>query len=114
MIPAVEKYLARYAEPEIRIVRGLSRLFGHVIVIPAFDETEYLFRTLESIPKGPAGDVLTVLVINAPANSPPAVHSRSAQLGSEGQITGIPENSGCLHGPRHGDRSRSEAARANR
>ena len=80
MIPAVEKYLARHAEPEIQIIRGLRRSFGHVIVIPAFDETETLYRTLETIPKGLLGDVLTVLVVNARADSPPTVHSRSAQL----------------------------------
>jgi len=80
MIPAVEKYLARHAEPEIEIVRGLRRSFGHVIVIPAFDETDDLFKTLQSIPNGSIGEVLTVLVINAAVDAPPNVHVRSAQL----------------------------------
>src|SRR5262249_27228251 len=80
MIPAVEKYLGRYAEPEIQSVRGLRRSFGHVIVIPAFDENQRLVNTLDTIPEGPLGDVLTVLVINAPENATPDVHSRSAQL----------------------------------
>lgn len=91
MIPAVHKYLAHYAEPEGQNDHGIGRTFGHVIVIPAFDEGDSLFRTLQTIPIGPLGDVLTVLVINAPADAPPEVHSRSeevirrlgAQYGSE-------------------------------
>jgi hypothetical protein len=51
-----------------------------VIVIPAFDEGESLFKTLQTIPAGPLGDVLTVLVINAPANAPPEVHCRSEEI----------------------------------
>jgi hypothetical protein len=51
-----------------------------VIVIPAFDEGDSLFRTLQTIRAGPLGDVLTVLVINAPADAPPEVHSQSEAL----------------------------------
>ena len=80
MIPAVHKYLARYAEPEGQNDPGIGRTFGHVIVIPAFDEGDSLFRTLQTIPAGPLGDVLTVLVINAPANAPPEMHTRSQEL----------------------------------
>jgi hypothetical protein len=80
VIPAVHKYLTHYAEPDGQNDYGIGRTFGHVLVIPAFDEGESLFRTLQTIPAGPLGDVLTVLVINAPADAPPEVHFRSAEL----------------------------------
>jgi hypothetical protein len=80
VIPAVHKYLARYAEPEGQNDHRIGRIFGHVIVIPAFDEGESLLRTLQTVPAGPLGDVLTVLVINAPADAPLEVHSRSEEL----------------------------------
>ncbi len=80
MIPAVHKYLTHYAELEGQNDHGIGRTFGHVIVIPSFDEGDSLFRTLQTIPVGPLGDVLTVLVINAPADAPPEVHSRSEEL----------------------------------
>ncbi len=80
MIPAVEKYIARYLEPEGRAVQKVGKTFGHAIVIPAYDEGENLFRTLRSIPSGPLGEVLTILVVNAPADAPHWVHPRSQQL----------------------------------
>src|SRR5260370_38295716 len=80
MIPAVEKYIARYLEAEGRAVQKVGRTFGHAIVIPAYDEGENLFRTLRSLPSGPVGEVLTILVVNAPADAPDWVHPRSQQL----------------------------------
>src|SRR5215510_9289228 len=80
MVPALEKYLARYMEPEGRDLQRVGRTFGHAIVIPAYDEGEILFTTLKSIPPGPMGDVLTILVINAPADALGAVHLRSQEL----------------------------------
>lgn len=80
MIPPVDKYLARYLEPEGQALQKVGMTFGHAIVIPAYDEGENLFRTLKSIPSGPLGEVLTVLVINAPAEAPKWVHLRSQQL----------------------------------
>ncbi len=80
MIAAIDKYLARYLEPEGPALPQLGRTFGHAIVIPAYDEGDNLFRTLKTIPSGPLGDVLTILVINAPADAPQGVHLRSQQL----------------------------------
>src|SRR6266849_5455163 len=80
MIPAVEKYIARYLEPEGRAIQKVGRTFGHAIVIPAYDEGDNLFRTLRSIPSGPLGEVLTVLVVNAPADAPQSAHLRGQQL----------------------------------
>ena len=80
MIPAVEKYIARYLEPEGRAIQKVERTFGHAIVIPAYDEGDSLFRTLRSIPSGPLGQVLTVLVVNAPADAQQSAHLRGQQL----------------------------------
>src|SRR5712692_3847652 len=80
MIPAVEKYIARYLEPEGRAIQKVRMTFGHAIVIPSYDEGDNLLRTLRSIPSGPLGEVLTVLVVNAPADAPQWVHPRSQQL----------------------------------
>ena len=80
MIPAFDKYLAHYLEPEGRGLQKVGTTFGHAIVIPAYDEGESLFKTLKSIPSGPLGEVLTVLVINAPADAPSWIHLGSQQL----------------------------------
>jgi hypothetical protein len=67
-------YLARRAEPEAGAAGRLEGSFAHVVEVPAYGEGEDLFATLGSIPGGPGGDVLIVLVLNARADSPPAVH----------------------------------------
>ena len=80
MRTALEKYLAHYAEAEARSLPSLGRTFGHAIVVPAYDEGTNLFTTLESIPEGPLGEVLTILVVNTPADAPPRAHLHGQQL----------------------------------
>jgi hypothetical protein len=70
----LEKYLARHAEPEAALAEGIADRFGHALVVPAYAEKESLFRMLASIPGGPDGPVLIVVVLNARKDSPPAVH----------------------------------------
>src|ERR1700752_1417207 len=70
----VPAYLARRAEPEARAAERLEGSFGHVVEIPAYGEGEDLFATLGSIPGGRGADILILLVLNARADSPPAVH----------------------------------------
>jgi hypothetical protein len=77
---AVEKYLARHAEPEAAAAAGLEGVFGHALEIPAYGEGDALFETLASVPAGPGGDVLIVLVLNARADSPAAVHEANARV----------------------------------
>lgn len=67
-------YLSRKAEPEAKAAERLEGAFGYMIEIPAYGEGEDLFATLGSIPGGPRGGVLIVLVLNARTDSPPAVH----------------------------------------
>jgi hypothetical protein len=65
---STRKYLAHHAEAEASLAAALlatrDRAFGHVLVIPAYSEYEPLFATLASIPRGPLGPVLTILVVN--------------------------------------------------
>jgi hypothetical protein len=71
---AIRKYLVRQAEPEARAAEALAGAFGHVLVVPAYGEGQGLFEMLGSVPRGPAGETLVVVVLNARADSPPAVH----------------------------------------
>jgi hypothetical protein len=66
---AVAKYLQRQAEPEAAAAAGIPGDFGHAIVVPAYAEGDGLFAMLGSVPSGPAGDVLIVLILNARADS---------------------------------------------
>src|SRR5580765_6226446 len=75
---AVDKYLQRQAEPEAASASAIPGDFGHAIVVPAYAEGDALFSMLGSVPSGPAGDVLIVLVLNARADS-----SREARQANE-------------------------------
>jgi hypothetical protein len=73
-VAPLSSYLERNAEPEARFADRVDGSFGHAIEIAAYGETDDLFATLESVPKGPLGEVLVVVVLNARADSPDAVH----------------------------------------
>src|SRR6516225_359731 len=62
---SVTQYLTRYSEVEARSVGNSPQSFGHVLVLPAFDENELLLGSLDSIPEGNLGPVLTIVVVNA-------------------------------------------------
>jgi hypothetical protein len=70
-----EQYLSRHAEPEAQAADRLEGEFGHAVVVPAYGEGQSLFDTLGSVPLGPRGRTLIVVVLNARADSPPAVHA---------------------------------------
>jgi hypothetical protein len=71
---ATDQYLERYAEPEGRVAERISETFGHALIIPAYGEQDGLFQTLGSVPGGPRGRVLIMLVLNAREDSPARVH----------------------------------------
>ena len=79
MTKAVSKYLARHAEPEARAADALSGEFAHALIVPAYGEGQSLFDALGSVPRGPAGDTLVVVVLNARADSPREKHDVNAQ-----------------------------------
>ncbi len=74
----VSQYLTRHAEPEAAAAERLEGSFGHVLVVPAYGEGQSLFDTLGSVPRGPRGNTLIVVVLNAREASAPAVHEANA------------------------------------
>ena len=76
----VSQYLARYAEPEASVAAKVSGSFGQVLVVPSYGELETLFALLGSVPRGPAGSVLLVVVLNARSDSPKAVHEANESV----------------------------------
>jgi hypothetical protein len=75
-----QQYLERYAEPEAVIAHRLTGNFGHALVVPAYDESDDLIRALQSVPPGPDGDVLVILVVNAPPEAAAWVHDRNGEV----------------------------------
>lgn len=76
------KYLETYAEPEALLVQAIpkpARPYGHVLVIPAAGEGRGIGETLSSIPDGPLGAVLTIVVLNATPDAEKAIHSANDQ-----------------------------------
>ncbi|MFY9550917.1 MAG: hypothetical protein WAU32_07190 [Thermoanaerobaculia bacterium] len=79
MLPkALSQYLGRHAEPEASLADVIDGAFGHVLVVPAYGERESLFETLGSVPRGPRGETLIVVVLNAREDSPQAIHEANA------------------------------------
>ena len=69
---AARKYLAGHAEPEAGLARKLGArfgTFGHGLAIPSHAEGSRIAECLATIPCGPRGPVLTVVVVNAPAGA---------------------------------------------
>lgn len=74
MNETITRYLADGAEPEAGLADRFDGSFGHAIEIPAYGETDSLFQTLGSVPEGPLGESLIVVVLNARGDSPHEVH----------------------------------------
>ncbi|MGE5716161.1 MAG: hypothetical protein ACM369_05890, partial [Acidobacteriota bacterium] len=77
---AVTKYLARQTEPDAGVATAIPGEFGHVLIVPAYAEGDALFSMLGSVPAGPGGDVLIVLVLNARADSSEEAHRANAAV----------------------------------
>jgi len=75
---AVSKYLSRQAEPEAGLSDGVAGTFGHALIVPAYGEGQSLFDTLGSVPRGPRGETLVIVVLNARKDSPAAIHEANA------------------------------------
>jgi hypothetical protein len=73
---AARKYLDRYAEREARLADALGS-YGHALVVPAYGEGDLLVAMLRTVPRGPSGDVLVVLVVNGKPGAPPWVHEQN-------------------------------------
>jgi hypothetical protein len=77
---AIEKYLARYAEPEARRVPKLSGPFYAALMVPAFAESEALLDGYRSAARAARGRVLLVLVVNAPPEASAEQREANAAL----------------------------------
>lgn len=74
----LRKYLRTHAEPEANIAAAVTGRFGHMVIIPAHGEGASLHAALASLRRGPCGDVLAIVVINARADAPPWAHQANA------------------------------------
>ncbi len=102
---ALSQYLDRYAEPEAKGIGHMRRKFGHVLTIPACGEGRELHAALASIPAGPLGDVLTLVVVNARVDSPQSL--REANLATlerlradAGRAVAVARNASVCEHPR--------------
>ncbi len=76
----IDKYLARYAEPEARDVPATSSVWRHVVCIPACDEADNLLCTLQGLCKArQAESSLVVVVVNGREAAPAEVHASNAK-----------------------------------
>jgi hypothetical protein len=98
MEETIAGYLASGAEPEAALADRVPGAYGHALEIPAYGEDETLFDTLASVPGGPEGAVLIVVVLNARGDSPAAVHranevarTKLASLGAPVKISSDPD-----------------------
>jgi hypothetical protein len=75
----------------------VERRYGHVLCIPAHGEGEGLLQSLASIPQGPLGEVLIVVVVNEARSSPDWV--RDANQDSLTALRGRPAGAAGLGSP---------------
>ena len=70
----LEHYLDKHF-PEYRISTPPAEELNHIVVIPAYLEKDYLFRTLDSLRacEAPSGKVEVIVVFNTSETAPPSV-----------------------------------------
>ena len=65
MSKAIDKYLARYAEPEAHQVDESGQVFQHLVCIPAAQEPGSLLETLKALAEvEQANEALVIVLIN--------------------------------------------------
>lgn len=92
---ATVKYLSQHAEFEAQLRTAIGAhcgRFGHGLTIPSYAEGKGISGCLKTIPSGPRGPVLVVVVVNAPEDAPASVHQANRQtLGVLRSEYGSPE-----------------------
>ena len=92
MNESVEKYLKKYAEPEIQKRKKIPK-FQHVIVVPAYDEKPNFLRSLfTKIDSTTLKKTLVIVVINVPDN----VEATSTQYQSTANLLNSCSDENCL------------------
>ena len=101
---ATVKYLSQHAEFEAQLRTAIGARcgpFGHGLTIPSYAEGKGISRCLKTIPSGPRGPVLVVVVVNAPKEAPVAVHEANREtLGALRSDYGSPQivsRDACLY-----------------
>lgn len=69
MTPAIEKYLARYAEPEAQLAERLGGSYASALVVPVLAESQRVLAGFEAAFRGAQGRGLLILVVNASADA---------------------------------------------
>jgi hypothetical protein len=80
---SVERYLQRYAEPEVGLISGLPGGWQHAVVVPCCAELEGVPPLLASLERAAAqssGRSLAVLVVNGREDAASTVHETNRQL----------------------------------
>jgi hypothetical protein len=77
---AAEKYLARYAEPEARQLPAFLASYEAGLVVPALAESVALLEGYRVAAQAAQGRVLVVLVVNAAADTDPALAAQNQEL----------------------------------
>lgn len=80
MAHAIEKYLARHAEPEACLACQIPDAYAHVLAVPVRDEDPRFLSSVRRAAENAAGPVLAILVVNATATCAPDVHARNASF----------------------------------
>jgi hypothetical protein len=79
-VNVVDKYLARYAEPEHALAGDVADHFARVIVVPASDEDVSLLDGYRAAARAAEGPTLVVVVVNGSDAAAAAVHAENARL----------------------------------
>jgi hypothetical protein len=79
-VDAVEKYLARYAEPEAEIARSIPGSYGAALIVPACQESIALLDGYREAALGVSGRLLVILVVNAGLEANVGVHTANQAL----------------------------------
>lgn len=78
------KYLARYAEPEVRELDRIAGQWKSVVCIPACQEEHSLLETIRQLAQVPgAKSSLVIVVINGRENAPEAVYSENERTAAQ-------------------------------
>ncbi len=76
----VDKYLARYAEPEHALAADIAGHFARVIVVPAFAEDVSFLDGFRAAARAATGRTLVVVVVNGSDAASAAAHAENARL----------------------------------
>ncbi|HEY4156504.1 MAG TPA: hypothetical protein VGM29_00345 [Polyangiaceae bacterium] len=93
---AIDKYLARYAEPESRLASAIGERYQYALVVPACDERSDLLEGYEAAARAADGRVLVILVVNGPPDASASTRACNQALWSA--LRALPERARLADG----------------